>query len=233
VVALNGKLYVFGGSLAPFSDAVNNAAVYNPKTNAWTALPGMGTARGGATAKAIGKKIYVTGGMDPTGASLASTEVFDTTTNSWRNVASMGTRRDNPGSAVFKGKLYVFGGRTRDADGTSPAPTLATTEVYTPGTNTWMARASMPTGRRTMAVGTLNGRAQLMGGEIQPNGDAFPQNEEYDPLTNSWRELRPMLTPRHGAAAGTINGAVYVAGGGPQGGFTLTDAVEKFAFQSP
>jgi glucose/arabinose dehydrogenase/N-acetylneuraminic acid mutarotase len=232
-VALLGKLYVFGGSTGPFSGAVNNAAVYNPATNAWTALPSMGTARGGATAKAIGKKIYVAGGMDPTGASLASAEVFDTTTNTWSNVASMGTRRDNPGSAVFNGKLYVFGGRTRNADGTSPVPILASTEMYTPGNNKWTARAPMPTARRTMVVGTLKGRAQVMGGEIQPNGDAFPQNEEYDPVANSWRELRPMLTPRHGAAAGTINGAVYVAGGGPQGGFTLTDAVEKFAFQNP
>jgi len=233
VVALLGKLYVFGGSTGPFSGAVNNAAVYDPSTNVWTALPGMGAARGGATAKAIGKKIYVAGGMDANGASLSSAEVFDTTTNTWTNRASMGTRRDNPGSAVFNGRLYVFGGRTRNADGTSPAPTLDTVEMYKPGTNTWVARASMPTGRRTMVVGALKGRAQLMGGEIQPNGDAFPQNEEYDPTTDSWRQLRPMLTPRHGAAAGTINGAVYVAGGGPQGGFSLTDAVEKFAFQNP
>jgi N-acetylneuraminic acid mutarotase len=173
------------------------------------------------------------GGMAADGSSLSSVEVFDTTTNNWSTAASMGTRRDNPGSAAFNGKIYVFGGRTRNADGSTPVPILNTTEMYDPATNTWTAKANMPTARRTMVVGTLNGRAQVMGGEIMPDGGAFPANEEYDPTTDTWRALKPMQTPRHGAAAGTINGAVYVAGGGPQGGFFLTDAVEKFAFQNP
>src|SRR5690606_25462882 len=53
VVSLNSKLYAFGGSTAPFSGAVPNAAVFDPAAAAWTPLAAMPTARGGATAQAL------------------------------------------------------------------------------------------------------------------------------------------------------------------------------------
>ena len=230
VAALNGKLYVFGGSSSAFSGAVTNAAVFDPATSAWTTLPPMPVARGGATAQAVNGKLYVVGGMDASGASLASVSVYDPATGAWSSAASMGTRRDNPGSAVLGGKLYVFGGRTRNADGSTPSGMRATAEMYDPATNTWTARASMPTGRRTMVVGVLNGRAQVMGGERTSTGGAFPQNEEYDPVANAWRALTPMQMARHGAVGGTINGVVYVAGGGPTGGSSYTNVNEAFSF---
>ena len=90
----------------------------------------------------------------------------------------------------------------------------------------------MPTARRTMMVGTLNGRAQVMGGERAPDGSAFPQNEEYDAVTNTWRSLKAMKTARHGGAAGTIGGVVYVAGGGPIGGLSFSNLTEAFAFEN-
>ena len=58
------------------------------------------------------------------------------------------------------GKLYVFGGRIRNADATTVNGTLNTTEMYAPDTDTWVPRAPVPTGRRSMAVGNLDGRAQ-------------------------------------------------------------------------
>jgi N-acetylneuraminic acid mutarotase len=142
----------------------------------------------------------------------------------------MTTRRDNPGSAVLGGNLYVFGGRTRNADGTSIDAALTSVEMYDPSTNTWSARAPMPSGRRTMVVGTIGERAQLMGGEIPGDPGVSAANEEYDYLTDTWTILTPMKTPRHGAVAGTIAGVVYVVGGGPTGGGSFTDVNEAFSF---
>jgi hypothetical protein len=102
--------------------------------------------------------------------------------------------------------------------------------MFDPSAGSWVARAPMPTGRRTMVVGNLNGRALVMGGEITQQGDSFTANEEYNPATDSWRPLTPMLTGRHGAVAGTINGVVYVVGGGPIGGGTFTNVNEAFSF---
>ena len=83
-----------------------------------------------------------------------------------------------------------------------------------------------------MAVGTLKGRAQLIGGEpsTTPAG-TFENNEEYNPATNTWRELTSMPTPRHGAAAGTIDGVIYTAGGGTVTGTSFSAANEAFSFE--
>jgi N-acetylneuraminic acid mutarotase/glucose/arabinose dehydrogenase len=230
LVALDGLLYAFGGSTEPFSGAVDDAAVFDPLTQAWSPLSPMPTARGGAAAEALGGLIYVVGGIAENGASLDSVEVYDPTMDAWTSVAPMLTRRDNPGAAVFDDKLYVFGGRTRDADGTEVDGTLNTVEMYDPTPDVWTERAPMPTGRRTMVVGTLDGRAQVIGGERAADGKTFPQNEEYDPATDTWRALAAMPTPRHGAAGGTVDGAVYIAGGGPAGGASFTTIVEAFGF---
>jgi glucose/arabinose dehydrogenase/N-acetylneuraminic acid mutarotase len=230
VVAYNGKLYVFGGSTDAFAGATGASAVFDPATQKWTMLATMPTARGGPAAAVIGTKIYVVGGMTATGASLSSLSIYNPSTNTWTTGASMSTRRDNPGAAALGGKLYVFGGRTRNADGTTVDGRLTTVEAYDVGTNSWSAKAPMPTGRRTMAVGLLNGRAQLMGGEGSTTGLPFAANEEYDPVSNSWRPLTPMLTPRHGMAAGTINGVVYTVGGSPVSATGFTAVNEAFTF---
>jgi glucose/arabinose dehydrogenase/N-acetylneuraminic acid mutarotase len=233
VVVHGGKLYAFAGSTDPFTGSVRNAAVYDPATNAWTPLPPMATGRGGATAQSIGGKIYVIGGMD-NGASLASVEVFDPSTGTWSAGPTMGTRRDNAGSAVLNGKLYVFGGRTRNADGTTLNGALDSTEVLDPAGGGWTAGPAMPTGRRTMTVGLLGDKAQVMGGEgATGSPGTFPQNEQFDPDTNTWRTLKAVLTPRHGAVAGTIGGVVYVVGGGAISGSSFTDLNETFTFENP
>jgi glucose/arabinose dehydrogenase/N-acetylneuraminic acid mutarotase len=230
VVAYEGKLYVFGGSTAAFAGATGASAVFDPATQHWTMLAKMPVPRGGPAVAVIGTKVYVVGGMSGSGASLSSMSIYNPATNTWTTGKAMSTRRDNPGVAALGGKLYVFGGRTRNADGSTVNGRLDTVEVYDPATKTWKNRASMPTGRRTMAVGLLNGRAQLMGGEGSTTGLPFAANEEYNPRTNTWRSLPPLPTPRHGMAAATINGVVYAAGGSPVTATGFSDVNEAFAF---
>jgi hypothetical protein len=83
-----------------------------------------------------------------------------------------------------------------------------------------------------MAIGLLNGRAQIIAGERTPGGDVFSANEEYDPASNTWRTLTPIPTGRHGAAYGTIDDRVYVVGGGPLGGTSFSNKAEVFSFGS-
>lgn len=232
VVALNGKIYKFGGSTAPFSGAVKDSAVYTPATDSWTSLPDMPTARGGASAQSINGLIYVVGGMNEFGASLATVDVFNPSTNSWSSIVPMSTRRDNPATAAVDGKLYVIGGRTRNSDGSTINGTLNSVEMFDPGTGSWTAKASMPTGRRAAAVGSLNGRVQIMGGELDPNTPTgvYAQNEEYDPATNTWRALTSMPVPKHGPASATIGSGVYVFGGGTTSGSSSTSTIEVFRF---
>lgn len=226
VVAYGGKLYVFGGATGSFTGAVNTAAVYNPDTATWTPLPDMNTARGDATAKVLNGKIFIVGGLAADGSSLDSVEIFDPVGESWSYGPAMQTRRDNAGSAVFSGKLYVFGGRTRNADGSTVNSALTSIEIYDPATASWSYGSPMPTGRRAMAVGTISGRAQVIGGEDPVSSE----NEEYNPITDAWRSLTPMASGRHGAAAATIRGKVYVAGGSPAAGTAFTNDNSVFAY---
>jgi N-acetylneuraminic acid mutarotase/glucose/arabinose dehydrogenase len=229
-VAFNGKLYLFGGSTMPFSGAVNNAAVYDPGSNAWSDLPPMPTARGGATAQVFNNEIWVMGGMGGDGASVATVEIFNPANNTWRGGPALTTPRDNPGSAVLGGKIYVFGGRTRFAGGGEGPGTPKSVEVFDPAANAWTKMmAEMPTGRRTAVVAVLNGKAFVFGGE--DDGQVFAAAEEFDPANASepWRKLSPMPTPRHGAAGGAIGSTIYVVGGSTAPGIAATAVNEAFS----
>ncbi len=228
VVSFDGDLYVFGGSTAPFSGAVDNAAVFDPVTSSWSTLADMPTPRGGATAQVLNGKIYAIGGLGANGASLDTVEIFDPVTGQWSTGTDLQTRRDNPGSAVVDDMLYVFGGRTRNSDGFIENGTLNTIEIYDPVSDLWTFGTPMPTGRRTMSVGTLNNRIQVIGGEAGVGGTSFDQNEEYNPATGTWRTLPSIPTPRHGAGFGTIDDVVYVIGGGPTAGSDFTNVTEGF-----
>lgn len=232
VAVLNGKLYVFGGSTAPFSGAVANAAVYDPASNSWTQLADMPTPRGGPTAQAVDGVIYVIGGMGGNGASLATVEVYNPGTNSWQAAPSLTYVRDNPGSAVLNGQIYVFGGRHRNADGTTTTGEMKTVEMFDAAANNWVEKTPMPTGRRAMSVGTINGKAQVAGGELNGGNSSgvFNQNEEYDPNTNLWRPLTKVPTPKHGAAAATIDDTFYIMGGGITSGSSFTSSMEAMRF---
>jgi N-acetylneuraminic acid mutarotase len=236
VVTYDDKLYVFGGSTAPFSGAVTNAAVYDPDTDPsptittpeWDELAPMITARGGATAQVLNGDIYVIGGMDGSGASVNTVEIYDPETNTWSVGPSLQTRRDNPGSAVINNKLYVFGGRIRNADGSLTNGTLNTMEIFDPLTGQWTTGASMPTGRRTFAASTMNDRILVVGGETGPNNSTFTQLEEYNPSTNTWRSLPSAPIGKHGSAFGVIDEVFYVAGGGSSAGASFTDTIHAF-----
>ena len=223
-VSYQNRIYVFGGSTSAFSGAQNHSAYYDPESGNWTSVLDMPTARGGATAQVLEGQILVIGGMDSNGASLNVVEIFDPVNNTWSTGPSLQTRRDNPGSALLNGKVYIVGGRTREANGQQT--THATVEVLEPSALAWSYLAPMPTARRTMTVGTISDRLQVIGGE----NPVVAVNEEYNPETDTWRKLTPIEIGRHGAAGATIRGRIYVACGGPTAGSSYTKEVEVFAY---
>lgn len=72
--AANGKLYVFGGEQwVPEQKVFDNSWVYDPTTNAWTALPPLPTPRHGLGVSAVGNRIFVFGGATNKGGDFAAT----------------------------------------------------------------------------------------------------------------------------------------------------------------
>ena len=231
-VTVDGNIYVFGGSTAPFSGALASSYKYDIASDTWSPIADMPSPRGGIRAELIGGKIYIAGGMSPTGASVTTLEIYDPSTNLWTSGPNMLEARDNPGTAVILDKLYVIGGRERLANGTTINGTKSSGEVYDPNTNTWSSITPMPTGRRTMAVGTIGQKIQMIGGEYNAGDidNIFRQNEEYDPVFDSWTTYPIAPNPRHGAAYSTINNQLFVVGGGVKGGASYSNLTEVFSF---
>jgi len=89
----------------------------------------------------------------------------------------------------------------------------ANNEEYDPATNTWTAKAAMPTARSGLAAAAPgNGKLYAVGGW---NGSSrFATNEEYNPVTNTWTVKAAMPTARsYLAAAAPGNGKLYAVGG--------------------
>jgi N-acetylneuraminic acid mutarotase len=164
---------------------------------------------------------------------------YDPAADRWRALAPMPTKRGSPVAAVAGDKIYVIGGAALPPGSKEtaihparPHMSVGTVEEYDPATNSWRARASMPTPRNHAVAGSVNGRIYVIGGRT---GAAFISSgssnvdvvEEYDPATDSWGSARArMPSARSAMAGGVYEGRIYVTGGEGQ------DAQRMYTFRA-
>jgi N-acetylneuraminic acid mutarotase len=232
-VALNGKLYTFGG----FTNLVHKnpqtlALAYDPTTDKWQELAPMSTALGSVSVAVVDGKIHAFGGRphDPTPTNFH--EVYDPATNQWSKKAPMPKARDHMGIAVIDGKIHIVGGRTGGQIDNIPDH-----DVYDPATDQWTKAAPIPTPRSGGAAVYYHGLLLYLGGECrrpEPHakaggGEAFDENEAYDPKTDTWLTLTKLPGARQAIGAATDGAAAYVPGGTLRcGGLSLTDQMFVF-----
>lgn len=224
-----GLLYAFGGIGG--SGRTTEAHVYDPDTDAWSAIASMNVARGDNPGGfELGGLIYAFGGSDTPGQSaVATAERYNPATDTWSNIASMPRARALKGvGAVSGGVGYAIGGRNFDG-----SASVAQADRWTPGTATWDTPTSMPGGARmgiAAAGGQLtdtSGRIYLVGGVTIENpstaGTKLKRLERYTPGTG-WETLADLPATRRYAAAGVIGDVLHlVAGLGETGSGTDYD----------
>jgi probable HAF family extracellular repeat protein len=108
VAALNGKLYVAGGSNA--SGAIRRMDVYVPATSSWFTKTAMPTARVGSAGAFVAGRFHVFGGRNGT-TFLKTVEAYNPATNSWGGLrASLPQVRAGLGVGVIDDLAYALGG---------------------------------------------------------------------------------------------------------------------------
>jgi N-acetylneuraminic acid mutarotase len=211
VAALNGRVYVFGGS-DENGRPTSTAQEYDPPTSSWRVLAEMPTPRSSPGVAALNGLLYVVGGIGARNTPVV--EIYDPATDTWTSGPALGVARDHFVLVESGGRLLAIGGRIGNL-----ARNVDTVEILEPVAASWTYGAPMPGPRSGFAGGVVNGVVYVFGGEdpTQTYGDVFA----YDVASDSWSEgLAPMPTPRHGLAAVEVGGRIHAIGGGtsPGGG---------------
>jgi N-acetylneuraminic acid mutarotase len=224
-----GKMYVFCG-LAPAWVPKGLVYEYDPATDKWAKKKPMALPSHHVAFTEYRGKIYAFGGFvlpqsgPPAWVPINNAWEYDPANDSWKALAPMPTKRGSPVAVTIGDKIYVIGGAVPGPNQSAvhparPHTSVGTVEEYDPATNSWRARASMPTPRNHAVAGVVNGKAYVIGGRV---GAAFISGgssnigviEAYDPAADSWSQGLPrMPTARSAGAAGAYGGRIYVTGG--------------------
>jgi N-acetylneuraminic acid mutarotase len=206
---VDGKIYGFGGG---------SVEEYDPATDTWFLKGSMPTSREGFAVSVVNGIIYVMGGVygsQVDGVISNEVNAYDPATSTWSTKVSMPTARTDLASGVISGKIYAIGGATdaRSAvlcslGGGTNCGFFNKVEEYNPTTNSWSAKAPMPTWRARSSVSPANGKLFVIGGN-----SGLRLTEAYDPATNTWFLKTPMPTARAGLASSILNGRVFTVGG--------------------
>jgi N-acetylneuraminic acid mutarotase len=244
VAALDGKIYVVGGSsffphLVPESSDMGSGTwgssvnyEYDPATDTWRKRAPMPIGLSHVGVVGFNHKLYVFGGFTSLIHANAQNAalVYDPASDSWQWLAPLSSRRGSVSAVAVDGKIHIFGGRAHD-----PTP-LAIHEVYDPATNQWATKAPMPVARDHMGIAVIDGKIHIVGGRSGGPTNNVAEHDVYDPATDTWSKAAPIPTPRSGGAAVYYDGLLIYAGGeckapdphAPFGGGQDFDEVEAY-----
>lgn len=204
-------LWVFGGEAWAYQDYgaqyTSNIERFNVKTRASIASSKVKLPKAlfGARAVAIGRKIYLVGGVVGKGFGQWDMQnsllVFDTESQSFEEKAPLPVALAQAGVAVIDGQIHVFGGNI----GQYPANKASGhSYIYDPVRDRWSKGADLllPVIDPGVDVNPSTGQASVIGGFVV-DADfappvAVPNMQVFDPAHNSWTMGPSMKHPRYG-----------------------------------
>lgn len=225
VVACDGKLYAYGGHIAPVhtysTEAVTGRFFRRPVSGdaGWEELA-SGPALQGMNLAAHGGKIYRVGGMDPRNKpgkpaenfSVTSAACYDPATNAWTDLPPLPEPRSSHDLAVVGDTLYVVGGwNMLGHEGEDWCDTMLSLDLGDPAAD-WRT-LPQPFERRALIAAVADGKLYVIGGFTEEE-EASRRVDILDPTTGTWSQ-GPELPgePINGfaPAACTIGGLVHVS----------------------
>ncbi len=208
------EMIVWGGqyqtSVAAITvtETLGSGARYNPATNLWSPISGMGSPspRLGHTAVWTGTEMIVWGGQsgNPFGpvplqtyAELSDGGRYNPATNTWLPVSLTGapSARSAHTATWTGGQMVVWGGLQYSmALGFTP---LATGARYSPALDTWTSVSSTaaPTARKGHTAVWTGAKVLVWGGVNDNMGTFYNDGAGYDPTADTWSAIPKPGTP--------------------------------------
>ncbi|MFT3707155.1 MAG: kelch repeat-containing protein [Archangium sp.] len=189
----------------------STAELYDPTTNRWTPAGTINAGQFHTATLLQDGRVLITGGRNAAADTYFSTvNLFDPVTGQWQAASSlMVARYGHQATLLPNGRVLITGGFQTSGY-------VLTTELYDPGSNTWMIRAMQIREHSAATAVKLGSRVLLMGGF---NGSPSDTNsvEEYDFTTNRWSEGRWMLGYHHFHTATVMQtGQILIVGQGSE-----------------
>lgn len=129
----------------------------------------------------------------------------------WSTRAPMPTARLGGPTAIVASKLFVISGCCITFS--PPYARFGNNEAYNPDTNSWTNHAPIPTPVYGAAVGVIDGKVYVAGGQGDQSINNTAILQVYDPVTDSWQTKAPLPSPTSAAGGAVIDGKLYVVGG--------------------
>lgn len=207
----DGTVLVTGG-YSGTATPIASAERYDPIADTWETVDRMVNRRGFHTATLLDDgSVLVVGGDGPT-ATLRSAERYDADLDLWVAQPTMVARRQmHTATLLPDGNVLIAGGLGRVAEGADVH--LATTEIYSPASETWSAGASLSTPRSShAAVALLDGLVLITAGTNATGEQATSELLRDNGMTTIGTS--PLIKARTAASATLLaDGSVLLAGG--------------------
>ncbi|KFV52802.1 hypothetical protein N341_06758 [Tyto alba] len=170
VCALNGKLYIVGGSDPYGQKGLKNCDVFDPVTKSWTSCAPLNIRRHQSAVCELGGYLYIMGGAESWNC-LNSVERYNPENNTWTLMAP---------------RLCSFSGRKQGSKAEAQPGSLikSCNQKNKPGWNEWKVMGSMTTPRSNAGITTVANTIYAVGGF---DGNEFLNTVEvYNPESNEW-----------------------------------------------
>jgi len=111
IAVLNGKVHLFGGRVADFTDNLDRHDVYDSKTDNWTVAAPLPVPRSAGAYTVLNDLIIYAGGeCKPSGEPFNDVTAYDSKTDSWTELTPLPQGRHAFGAATVKEVAYFVGG---------------------------------------------------------------------------------------------------------------------------
>lgn len=153
-------------------------------------------------AAAVGRWIYVFGGLDARSRPSDLAARLDTSTGRWETLPSLPTPRYAHTVTLHRGLVHVIGGEGADGP-------VTRVDVYDPRQGTWSRGAPMPRARGSHDAVSVGDRIYVLGG--WEDGGPSDVVQAYQPATGTWARVRALPTPVSRAGVTAARGLVWVS----------------------